>query len=413
MPGKGGTSSASWRLLMLSMMGLSRVMSAQDRDDPRVRTVAYAERDSALSRWRLSPRPLVSIGGADGLGPTEFSGVTGVIRLDDGRVVVADAGSRELRFFSPTGTFLFKRGGLGRGPGEVRELDAMLFALDTLYVLDGFGGAHLFIGDGSFIRRIPYRMGPAAQFHGDPVGVVAGSGLVGRQVRLDWQRRPPGLDSLDVRILAVSGSAHRVLATLPSHRTFRLAADRYKRLIGYSPELLVAAFPMEICASFTATYTIACVDTLGRPTRAIRREVRPRSVTDSMKRAWRDGMTGRLPDGSSRLTGSLLTHRERVARTNEFMRTLPALSRLVAARTGELWIADFQPSDGIQSNAGAGGRVPAGPSRWSIFAPNGAWSGTVTLPPRFRLFDAGHDWVAGVARDQDDVERVEVWHVRR
>lgn len=413
MAGHRRSFSAWWRLLLWSMLSLSIVARAQDREAPRVRTVAYGERDSSLSRWRLSARPLLSIGGAEGQGSTEFSGVVGVIRLDDGRVVVADAGSSELRFFSATGTFLFKRGGVGGGPGEVRGLDALVFALDTLYALDAFGGAHLFSRSGTFARRIPYRMGPTAQFGGDPDGVIAGSALVGRHVVKDWQRKPPGLDSLEIRVLAPEGDSHRVLGTFPSQRTFRLATDRYTRAIAYSPELAVAAFPLEICASFTAMYEVTCHDTLGRNTRVIRRDVRSRTVTDSMKRAWRDGMTGRLPGGGSRLQGSLLAHRERVARTTEFMRALPALSRLLAARTGELWIADFQPSDGIVSNSGAGGRVPAGPSRWNIFAASGAWSGTITLPPRFRLFDAGHDWVAGVARDQDDVERVEVWQLRR
>lgn len=413
MAGRLGISGASWQLLMLSIISLSTEASAQNRDDTRVHTVAYTARDSAKSRWQLSARPIFSIGGALGQGPTEFSGVVGVVRLDDGRVVVADAGSSELRFFSATGRFLFKRGGVGGGPGEVRGLDALALALDTLYALDAFGGAHLFSRDGTFARRIPYRMGPTAQFSGDPDGVITGSALVGKHVMSDWQRRPPGLDSLEIRVLAPSGGAQKVLRTFPSRRTFRLATDRYTRAVAYSPELAVAAFPLEICASFTATYEVTCLDTLGRTTRVIRRDVRPQIVTDSMKRAWRDGMTGRLPDGSSRLEGSLLAHRERVARTNEFTRSLPALSRLLAARTGELWIADFQPSDGIVSNAGAGGRVPAGPSRWSIFAPDGAWSGTVTLPSRFRLFDAGHDWVAGVARDEDDVERVEVWQLRR
>lgn len=413
MAGNRGISLSAWPLLMASMISGSTVVRAQDLDAPRVRTVVYALRDSALYRWRLSSRPLLSIGGADGQGPTEFSGVVGVIRLDDGRVVVADAGSSELRFFGATGSFLYKRAGIGSGPGEVRGLDALAFALDTLYALDAFGGAHLFTHDGTFTRRIPYRMGPAAQFGGDPDGVLAGSALVGRHVVSDWQRRPPGLDSLEIRVLAPSGGSYRLLRTLPSQRTFRLTTDRYKRATAYSPELAVAAFPHEVCASFTATYEVTCLDTLGRTTRVIRREVRSRTVTDSMKRAWRNGMTGRLPDGTSRLQGSLLAHRERVARTTEFMRSLPALSRLLAARTGELWIADFQASDGIVSNAGAGGRVPAGPSRWNIFAPNGAWSGTVTLPPRFRLFDAGRDWVAGVARDADDVERVEVWQLRR
>lgn len=111
---------------------------------------------------------------------------------------------------------------------------------------------------------------------------------------------------------------------------------------------------------------------------------------------------------------ALRAHRERVARTSEFMPTLPLISRLLAARTGELWVADFQPSDGILSLAASAlGYAPAGPTRWNIFSRDSEWLGTLTLPPRFLLADAGRDWVAGVARDDDDVERVEVWKVER
>jgi hypothetical protein len=48
-----------------------------------------------------------------------------------------------------------------------------------------------------------------------------------------------------------------------------------------------------------------------------------------------------------------------------------------------------------------------------VFAFDGAWIADVKLPPRFAPLDFGRDYVAGVAFDADDVERIVVWGLRR
>jgi len=78
--------------------------------------------DPAGSRITLSELPVLSIGGAEALPEHEFSGIAGVVRLSDGRIVVGDGGSAELRYFDDQGTLLGKSGGPGQGPGEFRRL---------------------------------------------------------------------------------------------------------------------------------------------------------------------------------------------------------------------------------------------------------------------------------------------------
>jgi hypothetical protein len=46
-------------------------------------------------------------------------------------------------------------------------------------------------------------------------------------------------------------------------------------------------------------------------------------------------------------------------------------------------------------------------------ATDGTWRADVTLPPRFMPLDFGRECVAGVAFDDDDVERVVVWGLLR
>jgi 6-bladed beta-propeller len=69
----------------------------------------------------LAPlRPLVDIGG-DG-GPEELSGVTGAVSLSDGRIVIGNGATNEIRVFSDDGNYLETIGRRGGGPGEFYSL---------------------------------------------------------------------------------------------------------------------------------------------------------------------------------------------------------------------------------------------------------------------------------------------------
>ncbi|MEO8201379.1 MAG: 6-bladed beta-propeller [Gemmatimonadota bacterium] len=74
--------------------------------------------ESAPDTWRLSSLPAVDIGVAEGDGPQELAGASSSIRLPDGRIIVANSGSSELRFFDSQGRFLHTSGRKGSGPGE-------------------------------------------------------------------------------------------------------------------------------------------------------------------------------------------------------------------------------------------------------------------------------------------------------
>jgi hypothetical protein len=51
------------------------------------------------------------------------------------------------------------------------------------------------------------------------------------------------------------------------------------------------------------------------------------------------------------------------------------------------------------------------PSIWDVLDPNGRWLCTVSLPARFTPVEIGSDYVAGLARDEDDVEQVRVYRL--
>jgi len=59
------------------------------------------------------------------------------IRLEDGRVLVTNAGSQELRYYDAEGRFLHQVGGDGEGPGEFRSIGPVeRFGPDSLALFD-------------------------------------------------------------------------------------------------------------------------------------------------------------------------------------------------------------------------------------------------------------------------------------
>jgi len=81
---------------------------------------------------------VTEIGVVSGAQELEFSDVTGALQLPDGRIVVADGGTNELRFFEAAGSFSQSAGHQGEGPGEFQRVDYLgLLGADTLVVYDG------------------------------------------------------------------------------------------------------------------------------------------------------------------------------------------------------------------------------------------------------------------------------------
>jgi hypothetical protein len=73
--------------------------------------------DQTVPAWRLSP-PTADIGVAEGEAMQELSQATSSLRLADGRIIVANSGSQELRVFDSQGKYLSTIGRKGEGPGE-------------------------------------------------------------------------------------------------------------------------------------------------------------------------------------------------------------------------------------------------------------------------------------------------------
>ena len=87
--------------------------------------------------WTVAAEPSLVIGVLEGDPEYQLFDVGGAMRLDDGRIVIANAGSLQLRFYDESGAFLHAVGGQGDGPGEFQDIGWLApLGSDTLATYD-------------------------------------------------------------------------------------------------------------------------------------------------------------------------------------------------------------------------------------------------------------------------------------
>jgi hypothetical protein len=131
---------------------------------PPAQSQATSTESAQLPLWCAAGSAIARIGSAAGGEGQDLGGVVGAHRLVDGRLVIANAGSFELRFFDARGRLVRSVGRRGDGPGEFRQLTLLRsFSGDSLFTFDGRQlRASVFGPDGELSRS--FRMPEAAGF---------------------------------------------------------------------------------------------------------------------------------------------------------------------------------------------------------------------------------------------------------
>lgn len=86
--------------------------------------------------WRIDSGAKFTVGGSGSAPDQLLVFVGGAQRFANGTIVVADGGSKELRFYGTNGALLRRVGANGDGPGEFRDFGGVVASSDTLYVFD-------------------------------------------------------------------------------------------------------------------------------------------------------------------------------------------------------------------------------------------------------------------------------------
>jgi hypothetical protein len=345
--------------------------------------------------WRLSDEPTLQIGVAEGDSLYQMDRVRTVLRLGDGRIVVANAGSHELRWYDAKGRHVASAGRQGGGPGEFQGLTALRrLPGDSILAYDMMAfRLSWFDPGGRFVRSIPLQ--PVGQVPPRFVDRFAdGSLLLSSSVRtlgnstesgtrrdtVLWLRAGADgvpMDSLPVtpagessfQFVTANGQIQSMnILSLPFMRNVHTAAsgDRYWQGI-------------------TDAYELVLRRADGTPERIVRRAMEPVPVrgayVDSLRRVQ---VAENGPEAGKSLDRVQVPER------------LPAFERLLVDDGGGLWVQ----------------RTPwpgAVPAEWDVFDDEGKMLGTVTMPAGFRATHIGEEFVLGVWTDDDGVEYVRTY----
>lgn len=351
--------------------------------------------------WTLSAEPTLTIG-EDGTVEGELVRVVTALPLPGDEVAVVDAGHSEIRVFNGAGRYQRTIGRKGEGPGEFTNISWAQVSRDTLLVFDASQRRITVLGtDGTVHATILPRPEGNAGFAMPLTRVPGGNWVVKNsftQASLVSQGAPPptGIlrDSVGVGLLGADG--------LGSVTYFhRAAAQPVIGLPGGIVMLARFSAPLGITA---LGGRIAVVD----PELATIRWFTP----DGQEQASAALAIPRLPLSTGTLDSLRGAEMERATspRGREVAEAahdpaaapshLPVFSAVLPDGNDLVWLEEWQYSRPDSA-------------RYLVVNGEGAWVATVTMPAGFKVATIGPDWVLGIHRDADGVQRVMRYRLER
>lgn len=338
-------------------------------------------------------QPALSIGVVEGDPHQEFNGIAGAWRLSDGRIVVADQGTMELRFFDATGEHLSTVGGRGEGPGEFTNLGGLQVVRgDTLVAYNHLQRrVTLFDSEGSYIRTTPLPSLPDRPWS-MPRGVF-GDGRLLASAEAGFMPSASGGEVVGEPALYLRfdprTEAVDTIGEFPIRRYY--AHPMSALLIPFEPEPAMTAAGDAIYFGRATHFEIDVYSADGELRRSVRWERGGEPVTSADLERYR------------RNTLEPIEHPEMRERVGEAVRdlfaevempeTMPAHAGLRVDSEGYLWVADYRP-----------GEAPS--ERWTVLTPDGTLLGSVRTPEGLEIHQIGADFVLGTMTDPLGVERV-------
>ena len=371
--------------------------------------------ENSRPKWKasdalyLGAAPSLVIGTKSGA-MYEFDRVAGTARLLDGRIVVADGGSRSLRFFDSTGTFLKSVGGPGGGPGEFQRLDAFfVMPGDTLVAGTIVGELSCFTGAGKYVQRYS-SMNPPTSIAQAGIPVIlapldgSGTRVVGAMPRP--MSRSPGarwVDSFPVVIVDAFNVNVGNLGTLPSMDM--AMSDGNPRPVWFGATAVFASGGHLLYIGYGSEYSIHVYSRQGQLKYIIQRAWSPTGVTQ----ADIDVYVVEWGKRWIKTSGAEAEAERNSLRKDPYATTVPAFSEFLVDRVGRLWVREAQLADAPGS--GALNTTPLAASHWSVFDQAGHWLGNVTMPADFQPRDIGSNYVLGTALDEDGVQSIALYQL--
>lgn len=362
-----GTSATGLRAVVEDSVGITIVENARPAADSRL-------------PWELGAQPSLSIGSVDSGGADELYRVSDATRLGDGRIVIANSGSTELRVFNADGSHERTWGSRGEGPGEFSRDGPATVAPwpgDSIAASDAVRRPRLSIFDtnGNHGRDVALNATPGRILDFLPDGRIVLQGtLVFNRMAVFETRDLVRLES-EWSVLDVDGTLYTSLGRLPTGEAY------FSELLGgdmphpFERSTAGTVWGNLVAVGISDSYEIKAFTADGSLVRIVRRDWDPRTPTQAE-------YDERAPWG--------------VPPVDAF----PAFDEILADRTGYLWVSEYRIS-GDEATV------------WTVFDPEGRVQGLVETPEGLDVFEIGADYVLGLAKDELGVEYVQLWSLSR
>ena len=334
--------------------------------------------DSRLP-WVLGAQPSLSIGSVGGGGADQLFQVRDATRLGDGRIVIANSGSGELRVFNPDGSHAGTWGRRGEGPGEFEVRGPTGVAPwpgDSIAASDHVVRPRLSLFDmnGNHGRDVTLDATRGNILDPLPNGRIVSKGSATFNRMAVFETRDLVRLETEWSVLDVDGTLYASFGRLPFGEVYFNSGGGVHHPFERRAE--GAVWGDLVAIGVSDSYEIKAFAADGSLVRIVRRDWEPRTPTKAEydeRASW-----GVPPPVDSH----------------------PAFAEMLADRAGYLWVREYRMSRE---------EAPV----WTVFDPEGRVLGMVETPAGLEVFEIGEDYVLGSAEDELGVEYVRVWGLSR
>ena len=351
--------------------------------------------DSRLP-WQFGAQPSLSIGSVESGEADELFRVLDATVLADGRIVIANFGSGELRVFNADGSHSGTWGRQGEGPGEFSSGPGTVahWPGDSIAALGGYR-VSLFDMDGNHGRDIALDVTLTGVVDLLPDGKLFASGglLLNRRatgspdlIRSDTEWAVLGVDGTRDVSLGEFPAWEDWAVTMPDGSIGEQTHPFGRRTVGTLWGNLLAIGVQD-------SYEIKAFAPDGSLVRIVRRNSAPRKATQTeLDEYFARQVAGRPAEVQTRMLN--------MVRDMPLVESHPAFEEIVGDRAGYLWVREYRMF-------GEGDVV------WTVFDPEGRIEGLVETPVGLEIFEIGEDYVLGLVEDELGVEYVQLWALDR
>ncbi|MDE2875539.1 MAG: 6-bladed beta-propeller [Gemmatimonadota bacterium] len=404
-----GTVVVAWAATACGERGGTAELGSETRDSAGIRIVENARPpDGSRLGWKVDSVPSVTIGELEGDDSYLLHQVRDAMQLSDGRIVVANRGSQELRVFDASGVHLATWGRRGEGPGEFSSLLAVapwpgdsLIAWysqqDRLSVFDlegNFGRAFV-PGDPGDLRNSVEAVSAQGTIVVSSRFTTGEAALQDGLVRRERQHEVVDAEGQLVTSLGVHPDAEMYTSISGDQDSYRfnITSIPFTRLIR------TAVWAGRFVVAPNDNYEIRAYGREGTLDLIVRRDHALIQPTPAHRDAYIERrVAARPPEEQAERRRTL---RERLADL-PMAETFPAFDEIVADALGHLWVREYDLPGEERTKP-----------LWTLFDPEGRVLGFVETPPGLRIHEIGESHILGRATDSLGVEYVQVWPLNR